>query len=161
MNVRSITALFLSACTIIFVIMTHQNFDQITLGWTQDRIILFVLNSIIGVSLMADAIWAIFMAEAAKSWPVAQGRIVSSRVSNYDDPQLQSGQAYKATIHYEYKVGTNWYLGNRIRFEGGASNLLSILACILFHGLASATTANSTTREAAKQLVQTNKDNYV
>jgi len=140
----------------VLVGIVHLSFEQIAAGWTQQDTIVFLLNILIAVGLLVDAIWAISMSEVAKSWPVTQGRIISSRVSQYEDPHMESGQAYKANIRYEYNIGINWYQGTRVRFEGGVSNLITvILNCVSVRG----ETASSSTRESAKQLVQTHQVN--
>jgi len=58
-------------------------------------------------------------AEAAKSWPTAQGTVLSSELSihqDYDSDDHSSSTSYQPVVQYSYSVMGNQYTGSKIAF---------------------------------------------
>ena len=77
------------------------------------------LFSLAGLGLMLTAAFDLRKANRAKTWPTAQGRILSSRLAEVSD---SDGIIYKAAVLYEYRVNGMDYRSDVWQVRAGSSS---------------------------------------
>lgn len=76
---------------------------------------------VVAVLILAHAARTWNRGEQSRGWPTAPGVVVRSELVHRQDPD--GGRTSAAEVRYRYTVGGTAYVGDRIAFGGGLTNL--------------------------------------
>lgn len=76
---------------------------------------------LIGGAILYSGVKSLFEANASKSWPTVQGKVISSSVDSKSSSK--GGTTYHAEVLYEYRVGGETHSSNDVAYGSyGSSN---------------------------------------
>lgn len=87
-----------------------------------------VAFAVLGALLLARAAVGFRRARRSRSWPVAEGTIVESRVERVPSARVTGSPDYVPTVRYRYQVGDETFTGSRLAFGYDARLLHEELA---------------------------------